>query len=279
VTALDSNSPDAGKEYGFSKNREDDAAAGVHVYAGALVVLDTSGNARPGRASTTDIAVGVAIEECDNTDGDAGDLTVKSRPGVYLFENSAAADEITAAEFMDTCYVVDDQTVAKTSNSGARVPAGRIIALVDGKVAVEIGRLQSGDGDLVSSNNLSDVGTPATARANIGANTGHMTLFVDDLVGANAKRVMAQAPEALTITKITSVLMGHALTTGDATLTAKIAGTGVTTGVITITQAGSAIADKDSCSPSALNVAAHGDLIEILVGGTNDNAAAHVLIE
>ena len=71
--------------------------------------------------------------------------------------------------------------------------------------------------------------------------------------------------------KIWSVTEG-VLTTGDATITAKINGVAITTGVITVTQAGSAAGDKDSCVPTALNVVAVGDELSLTVGGTNATA-------
>lgn len=87
------------------------------------------------------------------------------------------------------------------------------------------------------------------------------------------------SPVAGRVTKVWSVTEG-ALTVGNATLTAKINGTGMTTGVITVTQAGSAAGDVDSAEPSALNAVAIGDRLAVTVGGTNETAsAANVLFE
>ena len=55
-------------------------------------------------------------------------------------------------------------------------------------------------------------------------------------------------------------------------MTAKIAAVAVTTGVLTITEAGSAVGDVDSCSPSAANTVAVGSDVNFTVGGTNDAA-------
>jgi hypothetical protein len=81
-----------------------------------------------------------------------------------------------------------------------------------------------------------------------------------------------------TISKIYSVLKGAALASGDATLTGKINGSAITTGVVTITQAGSAIGDLDNCTPSAQNVVAAGQEIQFLVGGSNTDTTAYAVI-
>lgn len=125
---------------------------------------------------------------------------------------------------------------------------------------------------LQSGNNLNDIEDAADARANIGANRCAFVVQCGNLVGAT--RYGFVAPFAFTIDQIDSVLLGHALATGNCTLTAKIGGVAVTGGAITITQSGSAIGDKDACAPSAANVVAEGDFVELLVGGTNSDTAA-----
>jgi len=104
-------------------------AAGVKIYAGAVVVVD-AGYAKPGATGTGLVVLGIAEAPVDNTVGDAGDVTVAVRRGVFRLENSAAGDAITRADIGKACYLVDDQTVAKTSDEGARSVAG-VIADVD----------------------------------------------------------------------------------------------------------------------------------------------------
>lgn len=101
-------------------------AASAVIYQGALVALDASGNAVPGSASATLTADGRAEETVDNTGGAAGDQVVRVRKGTFRYNNSAAGDEITAAEIGDTAYIVDDETVAKTDGSASRSAAGVI---------------------------------------------------------------------------------------------------------------------------------------------------------
>jgi len=103
-----------------------DVAAGVKIFAGAIVALNATGFATPGATSTTLKALGRAEEQVDNTGGADGAVTVKVRRGLFRFANSAAADEITAADIGNDCYIVDDQTVAKTSGTSTRSIAGKI---------------------------------------------------------------------------------------------------------------------------------------------------------
>lgn len=106
-------------------------AAATIIHAGGIVAVDTSGDLVPGSADATLKVCGVSDEHVDNSAGAAGDKTCRVVRGkVYRFNNSAGADEITAADYGATCYVVDDQTVAKTSNTNAR-PAAGIIRDVD----------------------------------------------------------------------------------------------------------------------------------------------------
>lgn len=95
----------------------------------------------------------------------------------------------------------------------------------------------------------------------------YLTLDVLTLVGTGVYGL--PSPVAGTITAIQSRLKAP-LTTGNATLTAKIGTTAVTTGVLTITQAESAIGDVDTCSPTAARTVAVGDNLSVTVGGTND---------
>lgn len=104
----------------------DPVAATTKIYGGGIVVLNAAGNAVPATTATGLIVRGVAIATVDNTAGAAGDLQVETRKGNFRFKNSAAADLIARAEIGDTCYLVDDETVAKTDGTGTRSAAGKI---------------------------------------------------------------------------------------------------------------------------------------------------------
>lgn len=102
------------------------AAAAKKFFAGALVARDASGNATPGAVATTILGVGVAAEYADNSGGSAGDLTVRIKKGIFRFANSTGGDLIAAADIGNNCYIVDDQTVAKTDGTGTRSVAGKV---------------------------------------------------------------------------------------------------------------------------------------------------------
>ena len=102
-------------------------AATTIIFAGSLVCLNAAGNAVPGSTATTLVADGRAEEYVDNSAGAIGDKTVRVRKGVFRFANSASGDAITKAEIGDDCYIVDDQTVAKTDGTSTRSKAGKIV--------------------------------------------------------------------------------------------------------------------------------------------------------
>lgn len=108
-----------------------DMAAAKKVFEGGIVCLSATGYATPGATATTLVADGIALETVDNSAGAAGDAKVRVKKGVFRFGNSASTDAITRAEIGDDCYIVDDQTVAKTNGdtgSGAtRSKAGKIM--------------------------------------------------------------------------------------------------------------------------------------------------------
>lgn len=106
-------------------------AATKVIYAGSMVFLNATGFATPGAIATTLIADGVAKSTVDNSTGADGDKMVETEKGVFRFGNSTSTDAITKAEIGDPCYVVDDQTVAKTNGTNTRSVAGTIVD-VDG---------------------------------------------------------------------------------------------------------------------------------------------------
>lgn len=98
----------------------------TEIFAGALVALDANGFAVPGATATDLTADGRAEEHVENAGAD-GDVQVEVRKGTFRFANSAGADEIVAADIGATCYIVDDQTVAKTDGTATRSAAGTVM--------------------------------------------------------------------------------------------------------------------------------------------------------
>lgn len=94
------------------------------VYQGGMVQVTAAGFAAAASATAANVTIGRAEETVDNTGGANGAQSVDVRRGVFRFGNSAAGDLIARTEIGKTVYVVDDQTVAKTNNAGARPAAG-----------------------------------------------------------------------------------------------------------------------------------------------------------
>jgi len=101
-------------------------AGGKKIYAGALVARNSNGYAVPGETAVGLIGLGRAESSVDNTTGTDGSLTIEIRKGVFRFSNSSGSDEITKQDIGLDCYIVDDQTVAKTDGTGSRSRAGKV---------------------------------------------------------------------------------------------------------------------------------------------------------
>lgn len=230
-------------------------AAAVLIYGGSIVMRNSAGNVTKGQTALGLVGVGIANHRVDNSDGAAGDKVIDILQGVFKVANSAAADAITAADIGKPCYAVDDQTVAKTNGLTAglatRSPAGVIVG--------------------VEATGVQVLFNEAILRAVLAGDRIIVPVRVTTLVGAGVYRVIS--PVAGKVLSIGSIIEG-VLTTGDATLTGKIGGAAITTGVITITQAGSAAGDKDYAAPTAANTVAAGDELSLTVGGTNATASA-----
>lgn len=101
-------------------------AASTLIHAGSLVCINSSSLATKGAVATTLKCVGIATERADNSAGLASAIRVKVRRGCFRFGNSTAADLIALADIGADCYIVDDQTVAKTNGGATRSVAGKI---------------------------------------------------------------------------------------------------------------------------------------------------------
>lgn len=113
--------------------------ASVKPIQGGIAVLN-AGYAAPGTTAAGLIAVGRFEETVDNTSGANGAVSVQVKRGTFKFGNSSAGDLIAQADVGADCYIVDDQTVAKTNGSSTRSVAGKIIAVDADGVWVKIGQ-------------------------------------------------------------------------------------------------------------------------------------------
>ena len=113
--------------------------ASVKPIQGGIAVL-SAGYAAPATTATGLIAIGRFEQTVDNTSGADGALSVQVRRGSFRFGNSASGDLVAQADAGADCYLVDDQTVAKTSGTNTRSVAGKIIAVDSDGVWVKIGQ-------------------------------------------------------------------------------------------------------------------------------------------
>jgi len=110
-------------------------ATGAVIYRGALVCLNASNQLVPGSTATGLRAVGMAENSTKDT-GYGG--TIKVRRGTHRWGNSASGDLITLSDIGSQCFIVDDQTVAKTSATSTRSVAGIVRDVDASGVWVEI---------------------------------------------------------------------------------------------------------------------------------------------
>ena len=111
-------------------NRSFPMKGNVKAFAGTIAHMDASGNVGPGITATTGRVVGFFDATFDNLGGAAAAKTADVVRGVRgPFANSSAGDLIGAADVDADCYLVDDQTLAKTNGSATRIVAGKVHAV------------------------------------------------------------------------------------------------------------------------------------------------------
>lgn len=226
MTALSNDLARAGSPDLATRSLSVPVAAATTIYQGALVAtqLGGSGYAQNATADRSLRVIGVAAKRAVNTTaegfGAAGDINVEVDRGVFPFTNSASTDAITAADVGEPCYVVDNDTVARTSSFGLRPVAGIVSKVEGGKVYVEIGATQ------VQENGCLDYMAPAAADY---STTGQYR-FVDlngssqfvrvTTAGENAFGVLQNAPASGAIAIVrrrgtSYVLAGDTIADGD----------------------------------------------------------------
>ena len=115
-------------------------AASTLIYAGSIVCVSTASNlATKGATATTLKCVGRALDRADNSAGAASAINVDVEAGIFRFANSSAGDLIVLGDVGSDCYVVDDQTVAKTNGTNTRSRAGKVINVDSQGVWVQMG--------------------------------------------------------------------------------------------------------------------------------------------
>lgn len=151
----------------------------VKIFAGALVVTDALGNAKPGVTGLGLVARGVAQFTADNTvvGHAAGFVKVIVLTGVFGFANSSGGDAITNAARGKTVWIVDDNVVALTDGDGTRSPAGTLwdVDPLTSQVYVAVGYASLADlaSTLRASGGASGGGTVGTYRARMVGTANH----------------------------------------------------------------------------------------------------------
>jgi hypothetical protein len=149
--------------------RQFNALAAKKYYAGALAMLDSDGRVRPGATAVAMRGIGRVAAQVDNVNGANDAVTVDVDAGIFRYANSAGGDEIVKASIGSTCYIVDDQTVAKTDGGGTRSPAGQVVDIDALGVWVLTGFVDGPvSGAAATANNGSDFANKATTRTNLG---------------------------------------------------------------------------------------------------------------
>lgn len=102
-------------------------AAATLIPAGVMAALNATNELVNGATSTTLKCVGVTNASLNNSSGVSGALRGDVELGVFgPFGNSSAGDLITLADIGNDCYMVDNQTVAKTNGTSTRSVAGKV---------------------------------------------------------------------------------------------------------------------------------------------------------
>ena len=115
-------------------------AASTLIHAGTIACVNASGLLTKGAVATTLKAVGVAVRRIDNAAGAASAIRGEVEAGVFgPFVNSSAGDAIALADVGASCFIVDDETVAKTNGGSTRSVAGVVWDVTSEGVWVKFG--------------------------------------------------------------------------------------------------------------------------------------------
>lgn len=96
-----------------------DVAASTIIYAGTLVALDASGNAKPAANTSGLKVIGRAEETVDNSAGAAGDLKILVKRGVFIV-NNAGTNAVTKAHSGTVVFAASDNEVAHTTTNSVK---------------------------------------------------------------------------------------------------------------------------------------------------------------
>ena len=104
-------------------------AANTVIFGGSLVAVNASGYLVPGAVATTLTYLGRAEGYVSNNPGANGAKSVNVRRRKMFKWKNYASDLVVQADLGKTCYIYDDETVAKTNGSATRSAAGTVLAI------------------------------------------------------------------------------------------------------------------------------------------------------
>lgn len=247
-------------------------AASTTIYQGAMVALDQSGNLTNASADNSLRVVGVLdAPTVDNSAGIAGALTAVPTRGAFYLANSATTDAITDGDLGRACYVVDNNTVARTSSLGTRPVAGRVIGVDDNGVLVELGALldPQSDADILVLANA-DLSAKQFHFVDLANNSGVAAAVACTAAGQRIVGIVQNAPASGAVAVIRPVgcgrtskcIAGGAITAGD-TLGTKNDGrakTGVASSV-----SGAATVGSNGGGVALSTTSSNGDVFTVLL--------------
>ena len=111
--------------------------AGAVAFAGGIAVVAADGYAAPGSTALALIFLGRFEEAKDNTTGADGAVSVRIRRKKAFKWKNSATDAITQADFGKVCFIVDDETVARTDGTTTRSECGVIVGVDSDGIWVE----------------------------------------------------------------------------------------------------------------------------------------------
>lgn len=200
-------------------------AASTTIYQGAMVALNQSGYLVNASADNSLRVVGMLDgPTVDNGAGAAGDLSALPTRGAFYFVNSATTDAVTDADLGRACYVVDNNTVSRTSALGVRPVAGRVIGVDDNGVLVELGALLDPQNDadvlILANANLTAKQFHLMDLAN---NSGAAAVVACTAAGQRIAGILQNAPASGAVAvlrplgcgRMSKCIAGGAITAGD----------------------------------------------------------------
>ena len=162
---------------------------------GTIVVL-VAGLAREGFAQPGLIIAGVSEESIDNRDGADGAESVRVRHGAFPCDNSTSTDELTVADIGKDCYLVDNNTVARTSGNGTRTRAGRLLRFEKGRPIVHLATPVAEAGPRMQAGTLTLAAGVRTVNTGIVITPGSKVFITPNTPAGGTQGVKYKVPDA-----------------------------------------------------------------------------------